>query len=143
MHANTYHYECGCVVVAEHDLDNPPVLGIRSDYTFKEVVGVCNKHTGLTGNAIYDNCFEESTRLIKVAKDFVANFNQVNLNDIDLYAGTLDFKNGISFSYQWIGSDDTRTLQITVNGMTITLAQKLQLQTLLNGKYGIGKVLIT
>jgi hypothetical protein len=52
------------------------------------------------------------------------------------------FKRGISFWISWTGTAPNRQLTLTLQGITLTTNQKNSLQTKLNTRFGISKVVI-
>jgi hypothetical protein len=54
----------------------------------------------------------------------------------------LVLKDGVTFDWNFKGSDDSRVIECTINGSAVTPTQKLALQDVLDTKFEVGKAVI-
>ena len=127
---------CGCSV--DYTWDDTTSEDARV-HTFSEVIGVCPDHLGLTGVSIYNAIKGENTRKNILEGDLLldSKFGE----DVTKDGKTLkQFKEGISYDWSFTGSDDIRVLHVTISGITSTGAQKASLQSIVNIKFGVNKI---
>jgi hypothetical protein len=52
----------------------------------------------------------------------------------------VQLKNNITYDFSWSGTAPDRVLNISFTGITLTNQQKNTIRTVLNNRFGIGKV---
>jgi hypothetical protein len=128
---------CDCVIEYEFDAD---LDESSRTHTGNKVVKDCPEHSGLgTPSSFFNAILDENQRKNITRQDLLENVGDLAESLPD---GGLDFKNGISFSFSWTGSDADRVLHIQISGYTLTAPQRTTVQTILDGRFGAGKVVI-
>lgn len=111
----------------------------------KKATKYCPDHQGLVDGAELGQVMrDEDKRKSQVLRGllgyegFSLNLEQTKTNeDGSTY---IDFKNGITVSWQWSGQGADRVLQVTINGINLTANQKNTLKNFCNTKFGAGRV---
>ena len=107
----------------------------------------CPEHASLLNDSQLGNVMiDEDRRKSGVLRALLGHEGfSLNLHDTKTNAdGTsyIDFKNGISVSWQWTGLGTERILQMGVTGANLTTNQKNTLQNFCNTKFGVTKVVV-
>lgn len=105
----------------------------------------CPEHQGLSDGAQLGQVMrDEDSRKSRVLRGllgyegFNLNLQQTKTNeDGSTY---IDFKNGVSVSWEWVGTGADRVLQVSISGSNLTINQKSTLQNFCDTKFGVGKV---
>lgn len=56
--------------------------------------------------------------------------------------GTRTLKEGITIDFEWTGSAPNRVIRMIIKGVTLTQTQFNTLQTRLDNRFGVGKVIL-
>lgn len=129
---------CDCIV--EYEWDDAIAQGSRT-HTISNIINKCPAHTSLSTNTDVWNALNDENPRKNAARGLLLENGPTSLYDvIDATNGTREFKNGITFNWSWTGSGAARTLTITVTGITLTTQQRNTVQTVLNNRFGSGKV---
>lgn len=131
---------CNCIIDYEWDDSLPNDL---ITMTPVNIVNVCSDHQKLPPNItlvdFYNVLMEENPR-----KN--ASFQHILDNGpsslYDIVNNTRVLKKDVSFVFNWSGTAPNRTLNITVQGVSLTTNQKNVAQTALNNRFGVGKVVV-
>lgn len=127
---------CDCVI--EYEWDDTTSNDTRV-HTFKNIIK-CNAHSILADQDAYTHASEQNRRKNITLSEALDRFIALQETDTD---GNIVLKKGISFNYSWSGSGDSRVLTISFTGVNLTTPQKNTLQTALNTRFGVGKVIVT
>jgi|SRR6185503_6702820 len=127
---------CACIIIETHDDVAQTWSGVP--------VSKCPAHAAVADNALYGviqaNTNSEGKRknLVEKLLKETGSFGLTQLGP----SGTVEFKPGIVFSWQFTGSGESRVLEISVVGVTLTTAQKNQVRTYCDTNFGVGKVVV-
>ena len=128
---------CDCVI--EYSWDDT-VSADQRVHTLSNYVKKCSAHSILsTDNDRWNTVFEENPRKNN-AYQLILDNGPTGLSD--LINGSRQIKDGITINTSWSGIAPNRVLTITVTGFSLTQNQKNAIQTFLNNRFGVGKVLI-
>jgi len=127
---------CQCTV--EYTWDSNSSESTRV-HTFSNVVNKCPAHSAIADNALFNLLMDENPRK-NIAHQLVLDNGPVGLSD--LIDGTRQLKNNIVLTFSWSGIAPNRVLTISYSGINLTTNQKNSIQTFLNNRFGIGRVLI-
>lgn len=132
---------CDCVLEYQWD-DTQDENSIT--HTPVNVVNRCTAHQILpnTPTAVYNAVNEENPRKNLSLNEILQNAPSTSWYDIDAESGSRIFKKGIIINWTWTGTAPNRVLTITFTGITLTTQQRNNLQTRLNNRFGIDKVII-
>ena len=140
MVINTTRYSpdtCDCSLEYDWDSTDPET---NRTHTLKRFVNVCSAHQGLGNDtARWNAVFEENPRK-NTAHQLILDNGPTALSD--LIDGTRQLKANIAITFTWSGTAPDRVLTISYTGITLTTNQKNSIQTFLNSRFGVGKVLI-
>lgn len=101
----------------------------------------CPAHSILDNSTAYSTVKEENiTRKNGALNHILTNTNLTAL--YDTINGTRILKENITLNISWTGTAPNRVLNISFTGITLTTNQKNTIQSLLNTKFGSGKVVI-
>jgi hypothetical protein len=129
---------CGCVIEYTWD-DSLPNDQIST--TPSNVITRCSAHTTLANNtAVFNTLFEENPRK-NISFQHILDNAPTTLFDVNT-DGSRQLKAGMSISWAWTGTAPNRVITLTVKGITLTTNQKNTIQSALNSRFGIGKVVI-
>lgn len=113
-----------------------------------QVVRKCEDHSTVPDNELYGVLYAnpdgENKRKNQVMRGLLG-YEGFNLNLQETKTNpdgstSIDFKNGISVSWQFSGVGKDRVLQITVIGVNLTNNQKTTIRNFCNKKFGTSKV---
>ncbi len=128
---------CDCVI--EYTWDNTVPQDQRV-HTVSNVVRTCSAHSVLsTKEQKWNSLLDEKPRKNVVLQDLLDN-GPTGLSD--LVNGNRQLKSNIKFNFSDSGEAPNRVLTVSFTGLTLTTQQKSSLQTLINNKFGSGKVVI-
>jgi len=141
MVINTTRYSpdtCECVL--EYTWDNSTTEANRT-HTLKQFVNVCLAHQILsTDQDKWNTVFEENPRKNNALQTILNNSPTTALYDI--INGARQLKQSLGLNFSWSGTAPDRVLTLNITGISLTTNQKNQIQTFLNNRFGVGKVLI-
>jgi len=127
---------CDCSI--EYTWDSESSESTRV-HTFSNVVNKCQAHNAITDNALFNLLMDENPRK-NIAHQLILDNGPTSLSDI--VDGSKQLKAGITLNFSWSGTAPNRVLTISYTGITLTTNQKNSVQTFLNNRFGVGKVLI-
>lgn len=127
---------CGCEL--EYTWDDTLTESERV-HSFKSIVK-CPVHSGQADETAYNTVFEENPRKNIALERCLANGPTALFDTID---GTRQLKQGITYNFSWSGTAPNRVLNISFTGITLTTTQRNAIQTALNTRFGVGKVVIS
>jgi len=141
MVTNTTRYSpdtCDCVL--EYDWDSTKPESSRT-HTLNRFVKVCSFHQVLaTDTDRWNAVFEENPRKNQSLQAILDNSPTTSLYDI--VNGNRQLKASIGFNFSWSGTAPNRVLTISFTGITLTTQQKNTIQSALNTRFGVGKVVL-
>jgi len=128
---------CDCVIEYSWDDSVPEDQRV---HTLSNYVNKCAAHSALsTDTDRWNAVFEENPRK-NIAHQLIldnaptAMYDLVNSNRV--------LKSGIAINLSWSGTAPNRVLTISYTGITLTTNQRNTIQTFLNNRFGVGKVLL-
>jgi hypothetical protein len=131
---------CSCVI--DYDWDSTATEDNRV-HTLNQFVNVCPLHQQLATNQDRYSCiFEENPRK-NTAQQLILDSGPAQISDI--INGVKVLKANLSFQLTWSGTPPNRLLTVAINdsnGNVLTTQQKGAIQTFLNNRFGVGKVVI-
>lgn len=131
---------CGCTYEYEWDDAIPPETRTHS---LSKVVTACPLHSGIADDPTkYNTVVEENQRKNNTLQVVVDNAPST-LYDLQPDGTTRVLKKGITYNWSITGTAPNRTLSVSFTGITLTTAQKNAIQTFLNNRFGVGKVIIS
>jgi hypothetical protein len=128
---------CDCKF--EYVFDDEVDVSVRKNIFFKQL-NSCRYHTDDDPQVIFDQASENNIRKNNVLKYILETFPQ-QLGKVTADGSTM-LKDGIEYSWDFSGLNDSRVLQISIKGYDLTDNQKLQIQNYCNSEIGIGKVIV-
>lgn len=128
---------CGCVMEYSWDDSLPQEQIVISPTT---TVSRCPAHTSLSTPANHFNVLMDENPRKNQAHQHILDNGPSTLYDI--VDGTKRLKNGMAINWSWTGTSPNRVLTLTVTGITLNSTQKTAIQSVLNTKFGAGKVLL-
>jgi len=141
MVINTTRYSpdtCDCVI--EYTWDSTQSESTRV-HTLSNYVHKCTAHSGLaTDTDRWNTVFEENPRKNQALQNILDNSPTTALYDI--VSGNRQLKANIGFNFSFSGIAPNRVLTVSFTGITLTTNQKNTLQSFLNTRFGVGKVVI-
>ena len=112
-------------------------------HTPSSVIQRCFGHEPLPNTqAVFNSVRDENPRKNLSLDEILQNAPNTNWYDIDATTGTRIFKRGITINWNWSGTAPNRVLTLTFTGITLTTAQRNNLQTRLNNRFGSNKIVI-
>lgn len=129
---------CGCII--EYTWDDSAPQG-QETLTVSNIINTCPAHSSPslpTDNARFDSALEENQRKNKAHKDILDNA-PTGLYELD-GSGQRTLKSGITLSWEMTGEAPNRIMTLSYSGITLTPAQKNNIQNFLDNKFGAGKV---
>jgi len=143
MVTNTTRYSpdhCDCVL--EYDWDSTLSEDQRV-HTLNRIVKACPIHQQLATDQDRYNCVLEENPRKNIAQQLILDSGPTQISNI--VNGVKVLKDGLSFQLTWSGTPPNRLVTIAVNdknGNVLTVQQKSAIQTFLNNRFGVGKVVI-
>jgi hypothetical protein len=129
---------CDCII--EYSWDDTEPETTRT-HTLSTYVNKCSAHSILaTDQDRWNAVFEENPRKNFALQNILDNSPTTALYDI--VNGIRYLKNNIGFNFSFSGTAPNRVLTISFTGITLTTNQKNTIQTFLNSRFGVGKVII-
>ena len=126
---------CSCIV--EYQWDTEAAAENRT-HTLTSIQK-CPVHSSLSDTEAYQVVTEENPRK-NISLQTVLDNGPAALSDI--VDGAKQLKGNIFYNFSWSGSPPDRVLTISFTGITLTTPQKSAIQTFLNNKFGVGRVVI-
>lgn len=128
---------CDCVLNIEYDEKS----GVESG-TVLNTSTICDFHSGKNrGNIIASAISDHGRRKNHLLADILARFpGALGKTDEN---GNLVFKDDRTIVWSFSGTADSRVLNISFTGVTLTNAQKTTLQNAANSRFGAGKIIIS
>lgn len=128
---------CGCVHNYSWDDSVPQDQRVHT-HVSSDVL--CSFHQGLAdAKTAYDTVIEENTRKNISLQHLIDNF-PAQLSDTGAAGGNL--KAGLTFNYSISGTAPNRVFTISFTGITLTAAQRTNIQSKLDTRFGAGKVIL-
>ncbi len=128
---------CDCVIEYSWDSTQPESTRVHNLST---IVSKCPAHSSLSDSQVYSIVLEENPRKNQALQNILDNSPTTSLYDI--VSGNRQLKQTLGFNFSWSGTAPNRVLTVSFTGISLTTNQKNTLQTFLNTKFGVGKVLI-
>ena len=129
-----------CACQLEYTWDSTDSETSRT-HTFLNYINRCPAHPSLSTDTQRYNAVSEENLRKNDSFGIALNNGPAILFDTQV-DGTRSLKNGITFSWTWSGTAPNRLLTITYTGISLTTNQRNAIQTKLDNKFGIGKVVI-
>lgn len=127
---------CKCVVVYGRD-DSLPAA--TAPITLVNIENKCPIHSSLSDQNTFNTLFEENPRKNNTLAECLEQAPAIT----DITAeGSKALKDGLTYNFTWSGTAPNRVLNISFSGVTLTTAQRNGLQSALNAKFGVGKVIL-
>ena len=129
---------CDCVI--EYSWDSTQPESSRT-HTLSNYINKCAAHAALADdNTRWNTVFEENPRKNQALQNILDNSPTTALYDI--VNGNRQLKAALGFNFSFTGTAPNRVLTISFLGISLTTNQKNTIQTFLNTRFGVGKVLI-
>ena len=127
-----------CQCVLEYTWDDT-LSETNRTHTLSNYVNKCSAHASLSNTDGWNAVFEENPRK-NIARQLSLDNGPTSL--YDTVDGTRQLKSTITYNFSWSGVAPNRVLTISFTGVSLTTQQKNTIQTALNNRFGIGKVVI-
>jgi hypothetical protein len=126
---------CNCKLVIEH-FDN----GVENGTVLANST-ICNFHTGKTRANILPSALDHGRRKNHIIGEVLSRFPAI-AGKLD-ENGSLVLKDDKTVNWSFSGTGDSRVLNISFVGITLSNAQKNTLQNAVNTRFGAGKIVIS
>ncbi len=126
---------CPCVLEYTWDDSVTPI-----EKTLKNFIIICPNHQALSDTDRWNTIWDENPKVSLSLYHILDNSPTTSLYDI--IDGSRQLKQSITFSYSYSGTAPNRVLTISFTGISLTTNQKNTIQSLLNNKFGVGKVIL-
>jgi hypothetical protein len=127
---------CSCKVIQSKDT----VTNITSLDTYSNT---CSFHSSISNSSTrYSTFLAENQRKNNTLRLALVNLS-AQLAGTDPVSGAISLKQGIIFNWSFSGTGETRVLDISFSGITLTAQQKTTLQTFCNTNFGSGKAVVS
>jgi hypothetical protein len=127
-----------CQCVLEYQWDDT-LSETNRTHTLSNYVSKCPAHSGLSDTNGWNAVFDENPRK-NIARQLCLDNGPTGL--FDLIDGARQLKQNITFNFSWSGVAPDRVLTISFTGINLTTNQKNTIQTALNTRFGVGRVII-
>lgn len=128
---------CGCALEFTWD-DSLPQDQITT--TLSNVQNKCPAHKNLSNNDVWNTLNEENPRKNFTLQSILDN-GPSTLYDIAAGNNRI-LKSNLNYTWSWSGTAPNRVLNVSLQGINLTNSQKNTIQTVLNNKFGSGKVIL-
>lgn len=133
---------CGCII--NYSWDDATPEDSRT-HTLSNIVKRCPAHQQLSTNqAIYDTVTEENPRK-NIALKEILDHSPAQMTELEPESGRQRFKKDVDIKWSWSGTAPNRTLTMNIQntaGISLTNTQKNTVRSILNSKFGNGKVIL-
>ena len=132
---------CGCIIDYTWD-DSVPVEDRVHEYS--QTVYKCENHKNVS-----DKDHQSVLLLENNSKNLAMGWLLENVPDFSQLKTAPDgnintvIKDGVTFDYEFTGSDYDRVLSVSVSGLALTIIQKTALQSFCDVSFGDSKVLVS
>ena len=126
---------CNCVI--EYTWDSESTEANRT-HTLS-TISKCSIHQAQSDSTAYTTVLDENPRK-NITLGLCMDNGPAALFDTNT-DGSKQLKNGISYNFSFSGTAPNRVLTISFTGITLTNQQKNTIQTVLNNRFGVGKVI--
>jgi hypothetical protein len=128
-----------CTCVLEYTWDDT-LPNDQITPTYSNTISKCPDHSSQSGDTLFNIVNEENPRK-NITLQMLLDNGPSTL--YDLVGGTTRvLKKNIGFNFSWSGTAPNRVLTVSFTGITLTNAQKNTAQSVLNTRFGIGKVVL-
>lgn len=132
---------CQCVYEYEWDDSTPPET---RTHTLATIVNACPLHSVLADDTTkYTTVLEENQRKNATLQTVLDNAPSTAIYDLQADGITRTLKQTVNYNWNITGTAPNRVLNISFTGITLTTPQRNSIQTILNTKFGSGKVIIS
>jgi len=142
MHLNRWSPDtCKCKFEYQWDKDLPTIV-----IEWTKNLNTCPTHTNLTGVNLYDVVLGENQRkniTIDRINTEVPNLRETYTDPETGEPNLVRYKWNHGINWSFSGSDDTRLLEMTIRGLTISNQERTRINNILRTRFGSNKAVIT